>query len=1413
MARSAGARARMIWPLIASTGILLCAPAKALSQNSTILFEHFSDLQSFSAPYLTCIYQDRAGYLWFGTLNGLDRYDGYSLVSYVHDRGDSSTITNAWVSTLFEDRAGNFWVGTADGLDWLDRETGKFTHCFPDSLHVSVQIIYEDRSGTIWVGTSHGLYKVDVAPSLFTHYNPDPSALGVQRGVEVVPGNSIRAICEDSAGVLWIGTGNGVYGLNRATGEFQGFRHDDEAPGSLSHNAVNTIYEDSEGVLWFGTGSGVDRLDRGSKEFVHYWCQPGNPVGNTGSAIHTILSIHEDRWGIFWFCTNGGVVAFDRKAGTFTPYLSGGPARSLVEDERGVIWVGTEAPDGLHAFDRSSKTFSHYTHDAQNPGSLSNGGVQCVYHDRSGTLWISTTNYRGGSVDKVNWPKPLFSRYVHVEAKPGGLSSDDVGDVVADDEGAVWMATLKGLEKFDPAKGTFKRYAPFEPARVVTKDLEGALWIGTRAGGLYKRDRQGRVTRCRDVSGKDWNFEVIRICEARDGSLWLGTKDGLFVVDPLTNVIRSVDLINRQVSGWINGVFEDASGLLWLGPGQQGLLCFDPLRNILRRFNSDPKDPGTIGSNTVITIHEDKTGRFWLGTGLGLGRYDRSSGRFEHFTKRDGLAHDVVYTILEDDRGALWIGTLRGISRFDPGTRHFKNYEVSSGLTENELQGGCRTGNGEMYFSGRRGLVRFHPDSLRDNPFIPPIVITRFTVFDNPTPIARAGYLSHQENTIGFEFAALSYISPEKNQYAYQMEGIDSGWVMAGTRRYAGYPNLAPGEYVFRVKGSNNDGVWNEAGTSVAISIAPPFWKTWWAYACYALFALGLLYSIRRYEMNRQQLRFDYEKKNIESARLRELDGLKSRFFANISHEFRTPLTLILGPVAELQAVQPDDASRRKLSMMERNAHRLLRLINQLLDLSKLEAGGMKLQAAPGNIISFVRGIAQSFQSSSERKSIKLTVEVEEEKIGLYFDRDKMEKILTNVIANAFKFTQTGGEVKVVILRSEVAPHPLLPGETGGDAPSVEQVRSDSVTISVTDTGIGIPEEEIPHVFDRFYQVDNSHTREQEGSGIGLALTKELVELHHGDIRVKSQVGKGTEIVVRLPLGLDHFRPEEVVEQSLETGQPGPAERIPLLFEPEQSVPNDSDGRPDESPLILLVEDNADVRTYLREHLRSEYRLLEASNGAEGIEAARDQIPDLVISDVMMPKIDGYELCKTLKLDEKTSHIPVILLTAKAGMESKLEGLETGADDYLTKPFEAKELLARVKNLIELRRKLRERFVVGHVLKPGEVAVTSVDDAFLRKVMSIVEERMGDEYFSVEDLARTATMSRSQLHRKLTALTNQSPTAFIRSMRLHRAMEMLKKNAGTVSEVAYAVGFGGVSYFSKCFQDQFGILPSDVRNP
>jgi signal transduction histidine kinase/DNA-binding response OmpR family regulator/predicted GH43/DUF377 family glycosyl hydrolase len=588
---------------------------------------------------------------------------------------------------------------------------------------------------------------------------------------------------------------------------------------------------------------------------------------------------------------------------------------------------------------------------------------------------------------------------------------------------------------------------------------------------------------------------------------------------------------------------------------------------------------------------------------------------------------------------------------------------------------------------------------------------------------------------------------------------------------------------------------------SFTLRIVPPWWKTQWALGVFALLLALTLFAVYRFQLSRIRLKSELKMKSFEAEKLRELDETKSRFFANISHEFRTPLTLIEGPLKQLKSDGSVQNAQVQYDMMLRNTERLERLVNQLLDLSRIDAGQLKLHAQCVDICQIIRGIAAAFESLAAHKGINYTVRVSRDRAMGWIDQDAVEKIVGNLLSNAFKFTPTGGTVEV---RVDLTPHSSPSPKSGEGGKGGEVIR-----VVVTDSGIGIPTDQVDKVFDRFYQVDSSRTREHTGSGIGLSLTKELVELHHGEITVQSEVGCGSVFSVVLPLGKEQWKPDEILESKQK--EPLTASgQLPSEDNPPISTASALDEAGNHRPLLLIVEDNTDMRVYIRGHLGAEYRVLEAANGTIGLEEAIESVPDLVISDVMMPKMDGYELCRALKNDERTSHIPIILLTAKAATENKLEGLETGADDYLLKPFEPKELQVRIKNLIDIRRRLRERFKVSVPLKPGEIAVTSMDDAFLKKVMAAVEQHMGQEQFHTDELAREVGLSRVQLHRKLTALTSQSPGEFVRYLRLHRAMDLLTKDAATVSEIAYRVGFSDPSSFAKAFHKQFGKAPSEV---
>jgi signal transduction histidine kinase/DNA-binding response OmpR family regulator len=809
------------------------------------------------------------------------------------------------------------------------------------------------------------------------------------------------------------------------------------------------------------------------------------------------------------------------------------------------------------------------------------------------------------------------------------------------------------------------------------------------------------------------------------------------------------------------------------------------------------------------SIYKDSFGRIWAGAGNTIDLWDPASRSFIHYNNPGFSDCARAYILGQDRKGRLWVRTETGkLGVLDTATGMFNTFDLSQGLC-NTLGDMENLEDGSVLLSGWAGWNIVWPDSIGRQRSPPPLLITNMKVNDRavvPAPVLLGGteslQLSHTQDVLEFEFAAIDIDAPQLVRYSYRLEGLEPDWVKTQDRRYVRYAAVPPGRYVFRLRAASARNEWPEQEIAFAVSIAPPWWKTLWSYAAYAFLFLGLLYAGYRVRLRQLRLEQQVELGQFKAEHLAEVDRLKSRFFANISHEFRTPLTLILGPIRKWRERAQEEELEKDMGMAERNANRLLRLINQLLDLSKLEAGAMKLRASRMNIVPLVKGIAYSFESSAGMRGVALNVSVDEEDIEVYCDKDMVEKILSNLLSNAFKFTPQGGSVTVSValpqIRNQIS----------------DISNQNSIWITVADTGMGIPPDQLDKVFDRFYQVDASQTREHEGSGLGLALVKELVELHHGTIQVESEVGEGTTFTVRLPMGRSHLKEDEIIEDPVSIGETRREVKGTFIGTPGEVGPGGTQagGAGIEKPIVLIVEDNSDVRVYITGYLAPSYQVVEAKDGGEGIEKARECVPDLVISDVMMPKKDGYEVCRVLKLDERTSHIPIILLTAKAASENRVEGLETGADDYLIKPFDPKELLARIRNLIDMRRKLRERFKVSVPLRPGEISVTSMDDSFLKKVMAVVEQHLGDEQFNIEELSALVNMSRVQLHRKLTALTSQPPGAFIRYLRLHRAMELLQKGAGTVSEIAYQVGFSDHSYFSKCFREQFGMVPTDVRN-
>ncbi|HSI78536.1 MAG TPA: ATP-binding protein, partial [Lunatimonas sp.] len=819
-----------------------------------------------------------------------------------------------------------------------------------------------------------------------------------------------------------------------------------------------------------------------------------------------------------------------------------------------------------------------------------------------------------------------------------------------------------------------------------------------------------------------------------------------------------------------------------------------------QHFSANPNDPNSLSSHSVRHIIEDKQGFLWFATsGGGICQYDPKTGHFSPFTKKDGLPSNSISRVEIDEEGKIWMSTNKGICRFDPISKEVQNFDLGYGslkhhFTTGYVNAGSSTKgkDGTLYFGGSDGVVYFHPQKINPAPNPAPMVLTQFTVFDNPLPSwneSKDVILAHDQNFLSIEFAALSFVNAQNNKYAYYLENFDQDWIYSDDRRFVSYTNLSPGKYVFRVKASNYDGVWSQSGINLNLTILPPWWQTWWAYLLFFTLAMIALYLMRKSILYWERINTDLRLQHIEAEKMHELDQAKSAFFANISHEFRTPLTLISGTVDTLKKKDGNLSLRREAyALIERNASKLLALIHKLLELSKLESGKLRVEPKPGNITDFLESLTGSFISLFESKEIFFQIELPEEEIYASFDAPKLEMIFSNLLSNAYKFTPEGGEVSFL-------------ADVGA-----EEEGSLKLTVTVRDTGIGIPKDKLDHIFERFYQEESSKTRTYEGTGIGLSLVTELTDLMGGKVSVTSTLGKGSVFKVKMLLKIATPHEMSQISEVLNiNNSPSLALRAhyaSTLDSLDQSTITDK-------PKILVVEDNVDLRKFMRGQLQEDYMILEANNGTSGFDTALNSLPELIVSDVMMPDMDGICLCEKLKSEDITSHIPIILLTARADMDSRLEGLEIGADDYLTKPFKIEELSARIKNLLESRKKLREKFQASFSLDPKEITETSMEEKFVQKLLNTMEKHHTNPDFDVETLSKEIGMSRTNLYRKLKAIINQHPTEFIQSFRLKKAVMLFECHSGNISEVAYSLGFNSLTYFTRIFKKHYGVTPSE----
>ncbi|WP_373551451.1 two-component regulator propeller domain-containing protein [Haliscomenobacter sp.] len=1334
-------------------------PQITFAQEKYIRFERLGADQKFSASATTCIFQDSKGLIWVGGYAGLTCYDGKESTVYNYDPRDSFSISDNKVSCIAEDDKTNLWISTQNGLNYFERKTGKFYH-FLDNPK-----------------TPQGIFEQDIA-----------------------------AVLVDKKGQVWLRTERfQLIRYDPSAKNFTRYSHPGTRKNQFHDEQVNEIYQDKNGKIWIGTDHGLSFYKSSNDSF-----QKTSFNSKLLNANVSVLSIGENSQGELWLGSTNGLFRFDPKTGKLNRYSLGSQnspenvVRKMIVLEDGNLWLA--GPVGLVFFHSKTGNYQRFLHDPFDPNTINQNNIFCLTKDNSGIIWIGTIL----GACKFN---PLADRFHKI--KSTSFSSIRI------------VAGLRSFHELSPGKllawGTnglevldwrtqLRNPFPYRPDRDLTdwntgvhcffEDAQKRIWMGTLAGVFVFDPISKKFAHYKHNPADEFSLShdyVRDIIQDKAGKIWIATwSNGVNQFDEKSQSFKRY-LTDDKVNCLTRNLYNDRSGNLWVGT-RGGLNRYDHERDRFIRYQHDSSDPNSMSESTAFDIYEDEQNNFWIGTyGGGLNKFNQKTKKFTHYTTRNGLIDNAIFSVLPDKKGNLWLSTFRGIVKFNPASEKFYSYTQKDGLLNesyNAFSYYQSPYTGHLFFEGLHGLDIFHPDSIRPDLVLPKIVFTDFLISNKPVNIKRDDKHANSEyqlpesiSTIkkivlpyrfkifAFKYAATHYANPEKNQYAYKLEGFDEDWQYVGNQRQATFTNLAPGKYTLRVKASNADGIWNEKGSSIQITITPPWWSTWWAYLLYFLTVVAALVGAFRYQRERWLLQARLQMEQREAERLKEVDTLKTNLYANITHEFRTPLTAILGANDQIR-IDPEKWLEPGTAMIRRNGQQLLDLINQMLDLSKLETGKMNSHWIQGDVVAYLRYIFDSFHSLAANKALEMHFLAKKESVVMDYDPEKLLRIMNNLLANAIKFTHQAGQIYLQV--DQVS-------DLGG-----------AVEIKLRDTGIGIAEDQLPHIFDRFYQVDDSATRGAEGTGIGLALVREMVKHLQGTLVVESEPGMGTVFTVQLPI------------QNTAKFLDPPSISRPELSNPELVIVEQERS---DNPWVLIIEDNPDVVQYLQACLADRYQVLVAINGEEGIQKAIEMVPDAIISDVMMPIKDGFSVTAELKEHEITSHIPIILLTAKTDVESRIQGLRRGADDYLAKPFHKEELLVRLENLIATRAKLQKRYAsIVQLPEPSEDINLQKEDEFIQKVRQVLEQYYTEAEFKSQQFQRAMGMGRTQLHNKLKALTNLSTTEVINQFRVQKGRVLLQTTSMNVSEVAYAVGYNGPNYFSDRYLEAFGERPSEVIN-
>ena len=1358
-----------------------------LAQPDGYRFAHISTDDGLSNNQVRSIIKDSRGFIWIGTLGGLSRFDGHKFKIFERQPFDTTSLLDNAITSLTEDGEGNIWIRSYNGICKFDPKSERFSRYTSfvklgkESIHFNdiLSIFSDDQGRTFFSTRYNGIIIHDTSTNShkqITRFHGD-TALKIN--------SPVSNFSQDEDGNIWIAHYNGV--IEKVDRDFKLILRKNVYEGHEKElNNFFLIYPDSEGDVWIYTSEAPMPLawfkpSTGKIEFI----QEGSSALSANSDLFS--SVVEGGDGKIWVGTDhGGINIINKKTRTVEYISSDNKEQSLSQssittmcrDQDGIIWIGTYK-QGVNFYHEKLFLFNSYLNDPSNPNSLIYNDVNCFCEDEKGNILIGTN---GGGINHFNRNTNKFTSIKNDKSNPSSLSNDVVVSLLKDSRGIVWAGTYYGgLNKYE--NGKFERYMhdkqnprSLSDNRVwkIFEDSKQNLWIGTLGGGLLLYDRKHNAFL--NYSGNDSTSVqsdfILTINEDSYGNLWVGTGDGVYVIYWSTG-----DVVH---------------------------------------FSHSESNPKTLSNNLITTIAPDDHGRMWVGTRDGLNLFNPFDTSFIKFRTENGLPNNTILSLVKDLEGNLWLATSKGISRLsidysDDNSilRHaVVNYDKDNGIVGQGFneRSAFLTSQGEVVFGGSSGFYLFQPENIKEAEIKSPVYIVGFELHGEPLEVIDKNTkrsilkesllyteeitLDYSDNIFSIEFAALAFLNAEKISYRYKLVGFNEQWLNTDySERKVTYTNLDPGSYKFSVQAyiEGTGDIVNEA--SLALIIKPPFWRSKLALVVYIIIVLGSLIVFRQVLLMKERLKFQNEQAKLETQRQQELNTIKTRFFTNVSHEFRTPLTLIISPLERLKKKYNDKSISSELDVIFSNAKRLLGLVNQLLDFRKMEEQRLTINLDYGNVVIFIHEVFKSFTDLAQSREIEFKFKSFAEKFFMRFDEDKLEKVLFNLLSNAFKFTNKGGKIEVILNLIE-----------GCDLKNRLNTGQDTLEIIVSDTGIGIPEDSKDKIFERFFQNDQPTGLLSKGSGVGLSLTQEFIKLHNGVISVESELDKGSRFFVCLPVDQERLE----VNYRREKGE----EDVQSSF----NGPNTTDlEEKANSSTILLVEDNEDFRFYLRDNLRINYKILEASDGSEALTIIHDHLPDLIVSDLMMPKTNGIELCEKIKADEKTSHIPFILLTASLTKDLEIQGFKAGTDAYITKPFSFEILESRIRNLLLRRERMKKSYQKTFKIEPGAIGITSLDEKLMNKALKFVEDSLMDTDLSVEKLSSELGFSRVHLYKKMSSITGKTPVEFIRLVRLKRASQLLRESQLTVSEIAYQVGFTDPRYFSKIFKAEYKQLPSQYK--